>query len=179
MILNTLRTPAVLTARLVLGAVFALSAAAKITAPGLFRADVAAYHLLPPTLVSPFATALPWIEALIAFYLVVGLFLRPTALGATALLLLFTGVLMISLARGDTTHSCGCLPTSGLLGSLPLVTWLVGGATITPFDVVRDLVFVGLAALIYWGDRQTLSLDKLLFGPAPHDGDDETLLEPA
>lgn len=179
MIPNTLRKAAVLAARLVLGAVFALSAAAKISAPGLFRADVAAYHMLPPALVSPFATALPWIEALLALYIVIGLFPRPTALAAAALLLLFTGVLIVSLARGDTTHSCGCLPTSGLLGSLPLVTWLAGGATITPFDVARDVVFVGLAALIYWGDQQTLSVDRLLFGPRPHNDDNHMPLDPS
>src|SRR4051794_23650029 len=66
------RTGATLVARLVLGTVFGLAALAKITAPGLFRQDVAAYHLLPPAVVGPFALALPWIEALLALYLLVG-----------------------------------------------------------------------------------------------------------
>jgi uncharacterized membrane protein YphA (DoxX/SURF4 family) len=164
---SRVRTAATLVARLVLGAVFALAALAKITAPGLFRQDVAAYHLLPPAVVGPFALALPWFEALLALYLLVGLFLRPTAVATAALLLVFTGALAISLARGATAHGCGCLPTSGPLGSLPLVAWLAGGATISAFDVVRDLVFVALTAAIYWGDRDTLSLDGLLFRAAP------------
>jgi uncharacterized membrane protein YphA (DoxX/SURF4 family) len=171
---SRVRTGVTLVARLVLGAVFALAALAKITAPGLFRQDVAAYHLLPPAVVGPFALALPWIEALLALYLLVGLFLRPAAVATAALLLVFTGALAISLARGATAHGCGCLPTSGPLGSLPLVTWLAGGTTISAFDVVRDLVFVALSAAIYWGDRDTLSLDGLLFGAAPdHRPDDE------
>jgi uncharacterized membrane protein YphA (DoxX/SURF4 family) len=176
---SRVRSAATLVARLVLGAVFALAALAKITAPGLFREDVAAYHLLPPALVGPFALALPWIEALLALYLLVGLFLRPTAVATAALLLVFIGALAISLARGTTAHGCGCLPTSGPLGSLPLVAWWAGGATISPFDVVRDLIFVALTAAIYWGDRDTLSLDGLLFGAAPaHQPDDEDA-EPA
>ena len=172
---TTLRTVATLAARLILGLVFALSATAKIAAPGLFRADVAAYHILPAALAGPFATALPWLEALLALYLLAGLFLRPTAMATAGLLLVFTGVLANSLVHGDTTHSCGCLPTSGFLGSLPLVTWLAGGATITPFDVLRDLAFVGLTGLIIWGDRQTFSLDGLLSGPQPDDQHDSAL----
>jgi uncharacterized membrane protein YphA (DoxX/SURF4 family) len=167
------RTGATLVARLVLGTVFGLAALAKITAPELFRQDVAAYHLLPPDVVGPFALALPWIEALLALYLLVGLFLRPTAVATGALLLVFIGALAISLARGSTAHGCGCLPSSGPLGSLPLVAWLAGGATISPFDVVRDLVFVALTAANYWGDRHTLSLDGLLFGAATDHGPDD------
>ncbi len=166
-------TGATLAARLLLGIVFALSALTKITAPGIFRSGVASYGLLPPALVGPFAAALPWIEALVALYLFAGLFLRVTAVVTALLLVMFTGALAISLVHGNTGHSCGCLPTSGPLGSLPLVTWLAGGATITPFDVVRDLIFILLAAVIFRGDRATLSLDGLLFKPAPiDDGDD-------
>ena len=55
---SRVRTGATLVARLVLGAVFALAALAKITAPELFRQDVAAYHLLPMPVVGPFALAL-------------------------------------------------------------------------------------------------------------------------
>ncbi len=175
------RTPLTLVSRLLLGLVFALSAITKITAPGAFRDSVAAYQLLPRDLITPFATALPWLEALIALYLTVGLFLRPTAIVTVALLVLFTGAIAISLARGNTGHSCGCFGDSGI-GSLAPVQWLAGGATITPFDVVRDLAFILLAAAIYWGDRYTLSVEGLLFRPAAplddesYDDDDETVM---
>ena len=166
------RLVASLGARLVLAAVFALSAIAKLTAPGFFHDSVAAYHLLPTGLVGPFAQALPWVEALIALYLLIGLFLRPTAVATAVLLLVFIVALSISLARGNTAHGCGCLPSTGPLGSLPFVAWLAGGATITPFDVVRDLVFLGLAGIVFWWDRFTLSLDGLLFRPSGgYDGD--------
>ena len=165
------RTPLTLIARLLLGLVFALSAITKITAPGAFHDSVAAYHLLPHGVITPFATALPWIEALVAIYLLVGLFLRPTAIVTAALLIMFTGAIAISLARGNTGHGCGCFGDSGI-GSLAPVQWLAGGATITPFDVVRDLVFIALAAVVYWGDRYTLSVEGLLFKPVTPLDDD-------
>ncbi len=165
------RTPLTLLARLLLGLVFALSAMTKITAPGAFHDSVAAYHLLPHGVITPFATALPWIEALVAIYLLVGFFLRPTAIVTVALLVLFTGAIAISLARGNTGHGCGCFGDSGI-GSLAPVQWLAGGATITPFDVVRDLVFLALAAIVYGGDRQTLSVEGLLFKPVASLDDD-------
>jgi len=174
------RTPLTLVARLLLGLVFALSAITKITAPGAFHDSVAAYHLLPHSLITPFATALPWIEALVAIYLLIGLFLRPTAIVTAALLIMFTDAIAISLARGNTGHGCGCFGDSGI-GSLAPVQWLAGGATITPFDVVRDLIFIALAAVVYWGDRYTLSVEGLLFKPVlplddETDYDDDTIV---
>ena len=160
------RTAATLLARLILGLVYALAAISKITAPAEFRQEVLAYHILPFGVVGIFATVLPWIEALIALYLLVGLFLRPAAILAALTLVMFIAALSTSLVQGTTAHGCGCFSGSGPLGSLPFVTWLAGGATITPFDVVRDVIFIGLAAIIYWGDRFTLSIDGLLFGPA-------------
>lgn len=151
-------------ARVILGVIFALSGVTKLSAPGLFQADVAAYHLLPVSLVDPFALALPWIEVLLAVYLLVGLFLRPAAIAAAGLLLMFTVALAINVLSGNTAHGCGCLQGTGLVASLPIVTWLFGGLTISIFDVARDLVLCGLAAVIYWGDNSALSLDAVLFG---------------
>lgn len=172
------RTPATLVSRFVLALVFGIGAITKITAPGLFISDVLAYHMVPTQFVTPFALALPWGEALLAVYLIVGLFLRLTAITTAGLLVMFIAVLSISLANGDTNHSCGCLPSSGPLGSLPLVAWLAGGSTITPFDVIRDGVFLVMSGMIVWGDRQTLALDALLFSRnANQDFDDTDDLE--
>jgi|GEM_PF-1454425 len=159
-----MRRIAPLTARILLGLIFALSAISKLSAPGIFQADVAAYHIVPNLLVAPFALALPWLEAMLALYLLLGLFVRPAAIVAGLLLLIFTIALAINVATGNTAHGCGCLQTSGLLASVPLLSWLFGGLTIGLFDVVRDLVLAGVAAVIFWGDTSALSLDVLLFG---------------
>src|SRR5437016_5463080 len=141
-------TIATLLGRFLLALVFGLSAAGKLTAPGLFRATVEGYHMLPSALVAPFAVALPWIEALAALYLLLGLFLRVAALATGGLLIVFIVALGVQIARGTVSGGCGCLPTSGPLGSLPAVQWLAGGATISLFDVARDVVFLALAALV-------------------------------
>lgn len=151
-------------ARLILGAIFGLSAISKISAPGLFRADVAAYQILPGSIVDPFALALPWIEALLAVYLFVGLLLRPAAIVAAGLLVTFGIALTSNVISGNTVHSCGCLPVTGFWGSIPMLVWLFGGTTIGLVDVARDLALTALALIIYRGDRSLLSLDAWLFG---------------
>lgn len=161
-------------ARFLLGAIFALSAISKLSAPGIFQADVTAYHLLPNLLVGPFALALPWFEAILALYLLVGLFLRPAAIAAGGLLLAFSVALASNVITGNTAHGCGCLQNAGLLASLPLLSWLFGGLTISLFDVARDLVLTGIAALLYLGDASALSLDALLFGERQASGDTPT-----
>jgi len=178
------RTPLTLVARLLLGLVFAFSALSKITAPGLFRQNVTEYGLLPYGLIGPFAAALPWIEVLVAIYLVIGLFLRPTAVVTAALLVMFTGALVISILRGNTAFGCSCFSGSGPIGSLAPVQWLAGGSKISWFDVTRDLVFILLAAVVYWGDRYTLSVEGLLFKPVvplddEADYDDEEIVTTA
>lgn len=150
-------------ARLILAIIFALSAASKLSAPGIFQADVQSYHLLPASLVGPFARALPWVEVLLAVYLLLGLFLRPVAVVTAGLLLVFTAALTIELLTGHTAHSCGCLQVTGLLASLPALNWLFGGTTITVFDVVRDLALASLAVAVYRGHGSALSLDAVLF----------------
>ncbi len=159
-----LLTALTLFSRLLLGLIFALAAASKLNAPGLFLADVTDYHMLPSGLVGPFAAALPWIEVLVAVYLFVGLFLRFTAVLTAVLMVMFIIALVNALVTGNTVHSCGCLPTTGPIGSFPLVKLLAGGSTITPFDVGRDVVLLLLTGCIFWGDRTTLSLDGILFG---------------
>ncbi|MGH2460196.1 MAG: MauE/DoxX family redox-associated membrane protein [Chloroflexota bacterium] len=161
---STLYRAASVAARAILGIIFGLSALSKLSAPGIFQADVAAYHILPAVLVGPFALALPWIEAMLALYLIAGLFLRTAAIAAAGLLLLFTAALAIDLLTGNTAHGCGCLQASGLAASIPALTWLFGGLTIGVFDVARDLVLAGLGAVISLGDCSTLSLDTVLFG---------------
>ncbi len=160
-------TRATLVARLLLGLVFAVFALSTITATGIFRADVVTYHLLPPALVGPVAGALPWLEALVALYLLAGLFLRVVAVAATALLLPRIGALTIDLAHGHTAHGRGGLLGVGPISSLPPVQWLAGGAAVTWFDVGCDLLFVALAGVIYWGDWRTFSLDGVFFGGVP------------
>ena len=174
---RALLTGGTLVSRFFLALIFAVSAAGKITAPGLFRTMVEEYHVLPQVLITPFAYGLPWIEALLALYLIVGLFLRFAGVATAVLLLIFIVALGIQIARGTVAHGCGCLPAGGPLSSLPMVQWLAGGATIGLFDIARDIVFMGLAALVVVGDHDTLSLDGWRKGGSSHAEDEDWLDE--
>ena len=54
-----------------------------------FRAQVDAYQVLPHALVSPFSYGLPLVEVAIGGYLLVGAMVRPTAILASVLMVIF------------------------------------------------------------------------------------------
>jgi hypothetical protein len=99
---------AVWTARLVLAAVFAMAAVAKLRALDEFIGVVHNYRILPECLVRPVAHALPGLEAAIAL----ALLLEPTrsvaAMAAAAVLALFAVAMAVNLARGRVAIDCGC-----------------------------------------------------------------------
>jgi hypothetical protein len=101
------------TARLTLALVFALSAWTKFSDPERFAGVLADYRVLPEGLVRLMAWAVPTAEAAA----VLGLLLAPlgTASGifAGALLLLFSGAVLINLLRGRTHIDCGCFGSAG------------------------------------------------------------------
>jgi len=169
------RAGATVAARALLSATLALAARG---APVPFRASLATSHLLPPAVVGPLALALPWLAALAALYLVIGLFLRPVALVTAAALLLATGMLVPRLTMGAPASIGGALSVAGSIGALPLPIGLAGGAERIAVAVAGNVVAITLAAVVYWGDRYTLSMDGFLFGPLPADLVDEEDLPP-
>ena len=70
-----------ITARVLVGGIFLLAGITKVGSPGAFADAVRAYHLLPGTLVLPFAYILPWLELLVAVYLLIGFMTRLAAAG--------------------------------------------------------------------------------------------------
>ena len=66
-------------ARLILGAVFAAAALAKIGDTQAIVRSVRAYQILPERLVHPVAYALPYLELAVAFLLLIGLGTRIVA----------------------------------------------------------------------------------------------------
>lgn len=122
------------TARLVLAAVFAMAAFAKLRALDEFAGVVHNYRVLPEWLVCPVAYGLPPFEVAIAF----GLLIEPTrafAAGAAAVLLaVFALAMAANLARRRVEIDCGCFASS----LKQRISWALVG---------RNLVLIGLAAL--------------------------------
>jgi hypothetical protein len=95
-------------ARLTLASLFAAAGLSKLWHPAAFRAAIAAYALLPPSVVAPAAILLAVAEIVAAVLLlwpagaIVGVALLWT------LLLLFSAAIGINLRRGRTDIDCGC-----------------------------------------------------------------------
>jgi hypothetical protein len=100
-----------------LGALFAVAAAAKIRRFAAWRAALDGYRLVPAREAA--AVAVPAAELVVAAGLLTGL--AAAAWGAAALLAAFMLVLAAELARGAAPPACGCLPWSGRPGRLTLL----------------------------------------------------------
>jgi len=115
-----------------------------------FRAQVDAYQVLPHSLVSPFSYGLPLVEIAIGAYLLVGAMVRPTAILACVLMVIFIVAEAQAWARG-LSIDCGCFGTT--------VQTQVGATTI-----LRDLALGVPSALMAWRPARKLSIDASLLG---------------
>ena len=111
----------VLAARLLIGVLFVLAGLGKLRDRAGFRRAVDRYELLPGSLVSPFAAALPWVEVAVGIALAAG-FATPLAAGmVTVMLLGFAVAAAVNLLRGRDID-CGC---AGAAGGTRISWWLV------------------------------------------------------
>lgn len=136
--------------RLYLGGVFLLACFHKISQPGMFAVDVATYQFLPLALVNLFAIVLPWTELFAGLCLVTGLRARAAAL--------LVGLMMASfiIALGWAMHlnlqmSCGCFASQG--AAEDPISWRT---------VVRDSIWLLMAAYVLLLDRNPIGIDRLL-----------------
>jgi uncharacterized membrane protein YphA (DoxX/SURF4 family) len=159
-LLSALMPVALVGARLLVGAIFLIAGLSKVGSPGAFADAVRAYHILPPELVLPFALVIPWLELLAALYLLAGFMARLAAAGTAIMLGGFVYGLTDALARGNTAHACGCFV--GGVTANPVVAFLAGGNTITWWDVIRDLLLLGLSILVVVRGAGPVSVDALL-----------------
>ena len=102
--------------RLVLAAVFLYAAYTKLRQSWLvFAMSVDSYRLLPEWAVLVVARTLPWLELILGLLLLAGAWLRWTALAATAQLLFFFSVMLLSYSKGMGID-CGCFGVGEALG---------------------------------------------------------------
>jgi uncharacterized membrane protein YphA (DoxX/SURF4 family) len=94
--------------RLALAAVFAAAAAHKLRDRQGFRAALAGYALAPARAEAAAAGLLPALELLAAAALITPATAPAGAVLAGALLLVYTGAVAVSLARGRRAIACGC-----------------------------------------------------------------------
>ena len=144
---------AVWTARLVLAAVFAMAAFAKLRSLEEFVGVVHNYRTLPEFLVRPIAYGLPQLEAAIAL----ALLLEPTrsagAILAAALLALFALAMALNLARGRVEIDCGCFAAA----LRQRISWALVGRNVTLIALAALAVpTVTVARVLTWLDAVTI-----------------------
>jgi uncharacterized membrane protein YphA (DoxX/SURF4 family) len=125
--------------RVAIGGVFAYAAWSKLRDPWtLFAISIDAYHVLPQWAVLVVARTLPWLELLLGVVLVIGVFRRISTLAASALLMLFFGLMVRAYVRGETID-CGCFGP---------------GEAISPLTLLRDGALLAgslfLMAMAWW-----------------------------
>jgi uncharacterized membrane protein YphA (DoxX/SURF4 family) len=100
--------------RVVLCGVFGLAASTKLSSPQEFAFAVDAFEVLPKNMVPVATFVVPWIEAICAGLLLVGLWTRASAAVAGLLLAGFIALTISAIMR-NLSLSCGCFGKVRLL----------------------------------------------------------------
>jgi uncharacterized membrane protein YphA (DoxX/SURF4 family) len=134
-----------LAARMILGGAFVAASIDKIADPAAFAASIGYYKLVSPTPALVIATVLPWMELLCGLGLLFGIAIRPNALLALLMLLIFTAGIASALARG-LDISCGCFTQDPAAGKIGWTKLLENGS----------LIFMAVLVYIVPGSRWSL-----------------------
>ena len=107
--------------RLALGGVFVYAAWVKLREPWLlFAMSIDAYQVLPQWAVLTVARTLPWLELALGILLLAGRWRRISTVAASALLMLFFGMMVRAYIRGQTID-CGCFGPGEAISPLTLL----------------------------------------------------------
>jgi uncharacterized membrane protein YphA (DoxX/SURF4 family) len=138
-----------LLARLGLGATFVVSGVSKFQYFSAFQRAVYDYGLVPVPVATFISHCLPGLEVLLGAYVIIGLFLRPAALGLGLMLAGFIGILSYALVTGMDID-CGCY----VGGKSEPVTWK---------KVAEDVGLLLLALWVWRSQAHRWVLDSLVF----------------
>ena len=141
-----------LVARVVVGVVWIWAALAKLPYPADSVRAVRAYRLLPEAIVPTVGHALPMVEILVGFIILVGLFTRPTAVVSALLFLAFVIGIASAWARG-LQIDCGCFGGGGFDSN---------ATSKYPWEIARDGGLLLLSLYLVWRPRSPLSVDNLI-----------------
>jgi uncharacterized membrane protein YphA (DoxX/SURF4 family) len=154
---SLLQHPATLAlSRLLLAGVFLVSARGKLRDPRGFVQLVVAYRILPLPLARLYGRLLPWLEAGLGVWLVLGVAAEYAGALAGLLLLSFAFAVATNLVRGRRHLACGCFGRDETLG---------------PATLLREglLLLPALHLPLLPATPPTDALARLIWRPAPLD----------
>lgn len=171
---RSIGTLAWLFSRFAIGGLFALAALNKLRGPNgpdLFYASVKSFRAgemiglesTPEWFLRFSVSVTPWVEAICACALLLGVYVRASALVCAAWLMFFIVLIASVLSRGLNVD-CGCF------GELSPIC----GKQVGVCNIVQNLVMLVCTGILVFVDRNTLTLDRILrLGT-----NDPSLLEP-
>jgi uncharacterized membrane protein YphA (DoxX/SURF4 family) len=151
--MKLMRSPWVSTGlRVILAGVLGYAGLSKLVQPDGARTAILAYRLFPVEWVDVLAWALPAVEVGMALLLLIGVFVRWTALLTAVLMALFVAGIISAWVRGFSID-CGCFG---------------GGGDLSPEgrewrylqSIGRDLLFAGMAMRLWVWTPSHLALEK-------------------
>jgi uncharacterized membrane protein YphA (DoxX/SURF4 family) len=140
------RNTVILPLRLYIGILFIYASLHKIEAPANFAETIASFEVLPHWSINGVAVILPWVELWGGVSLVVGIFVRSSALVLGTLLITFSVATLVNVLRGSNI-SCGCL-------------FEHAGHPITGWIVARDIAWLAMATTIVVLERRSFSFRR-------------------
>jgi uncharacterized membrane protein YphA (DoxX/SURF4 family) len=140
-------------ARLGLAAVFLIAGATKIGDLAESGRAVNAYRLMPYDVAKVVGAAQPFLEIAIGLLLLIGIATRLVAGIGAVLLVIFIAGIVSAWARG-LRIDCGCFSAGGDLGAGQLPTY--------GREILRDIGFLVLAAVLLWKPYSRFSVDAAL-----------------
>ena len=133
--------------RIFLGATFLYACYDKILHPEAFAEAVANYRILPSPLVGLLAVTLPWVELFCGLFLILGLFIRSSALIGSLMFFVFSIALSSAVLRGIDID-CGCFSVTD------------GDHTVNVGLILRDLGYLVFSLHVLFFDKEFLSLSR-------------------
>lgn len=141
--------------RLILGVIFVIAGATKVSDLAAAGRAVNAYQLIPYGSAKIIGAMLPFVEIALGLLLVAGLAVRLATIAVGLLLAVYIGAIASVWARG-LAIDCGCFSTGGGLAA--------GQSPSYGPDVARDVALLALAAFLAIYPRTRLSIDNYIFG---------------
>lgn len=135
-------------ARLCLGGVFLLSSTGKLLDKEGTSANMSRYPFLSVPMRRLIARVFPYIELVVGVALILGVFTRLAAVVSVGLYVVFTGLIVYDLARGQDT-SCHCFGK-------------FSDDKLTPMAVVRNLALMALSVLLAAAFDGWLAFDAMI-----------------
>jgi hypothetical protein len=138
------RNVIILPLRLYIGGLFVYACIHKITDPADFANTVASYEMLPHWAVNLVAVMLPWMEFWAGVLLVLGVFVRSSAMLLSMFLAVFSVGALVNLLRGAQI-SCGCFSSD--------INYAISLWTVT-----RDVIWLQMAlTILFLLERRVVS----------------------